>query len=437
MKNIKKQKKIAIIGAGASGLSLAFELQKLGFHIDIFEKNVDLGGIAGATQLSKGRIDSFYHHLFKSDKYILSFLKKYNIPTKIIFKRTSTAHVWDDKLFDISSILKIKSSKLLSNWGLFRLLLGGALIKYAPVPEKLNRTLIHNITGAIFGKEAASKIWDPLLNFKFGKYAKLLPYSWLRARIKDRTIELGYLSQGFEVIYEYLAKEIKSNGGNVFTNCKIEKINLDSYSKKLVINNKTYDKAVITTPPDVNKIILKDINYKSENIKYLGAVCGILEFNKRPVKSYWTGIADTNLNNHKSYKNFLAAISYAELDDNWNEKDIPTWPLYLAAYCTKSEFERFSQETWKEKMIEAAIELNNLSKLEKIDANNLINFKLSFTNYAQPILSPSENLPPNPETAELCYFSNMHNIFPNDRGQNRSFFLAKKLSQKIYKDLNT
>ena len=40
MKNIKKQRKIAIIGAGASGLSLAFELQKLGFHIDIFEKNV-------------------------------------------------------------------------------------------------------------------------------------------------------------------------------------------------------------------------------------------------------------------------------------------------------------------------------------------------------------------------------------------------------------
>ena len=57
---------IAIVGAGASGLSIGYELQKLGFNVDIFEKSDNLGGLAGAVQLSKGRIDSFYHHLFKS-----------------------------------------------------------------------------------------------------------------------------------------------------------------------------------------------------------------------------------------------------------------------------------------------------------------------------------------------------------------------------------
>ena len=28
----------------------------------------------------------------------------------------------------------------------------------------------------------------------------------------------------------------------------------------------------------------------------------------------------------------------------------------------------------------------------------------------------------------------MHNIFPNDRGQNRSFFLGKNIAKRIYKD---
>ena len=60
--------------------------------------------------------------------------------------------------------------------------------------------------------------------------------------------------------------------------------------------------------------------------------------------------------------------------------------------------------------------------------------KLSFEEYAQPILSPSQDLVPNPESAKYCYFANMHNIFPNDRGQNRSFFLGKKISKMILND---
>ena len=167
--------------------------------------------------------------------------------------------------------------------------------------------------------KAANRIWEPLLSFKFGKFSKFMPYSWLRARIQDRTIELGYLSKGFELIYDYLANEIKSNNGNVFMETDIKKIKLNSNNKKLVINGKTYDRAVITTSPKVNKNILRNVNYKSRKIKYLGAICGVLEFDKKPIPSYWLGIADTNKKNKSSYKNFLAAISYAELDDEWNK----------------------------------------------------------------------------------------------------------------------
>ena len=86
-------------------------------------------------------------------------------------------------------------------------------------------------------------------------------------------------------------------------------------------------------------------------------------------------------------------------------------------------------------MIKASIELNSISKIEKISENNVLNFKLSFAEYAQPILSPKKNLYPDPESAKLCYFANMHNIFPNDRGQNRAFFLGGKVANLIYNDL--
>ena len=426
---------IAVIGAGASGLSIGYELQKLGFKVDIFEKSDNLGGLAGAVQLSKGRIDSFYHHLFKSDKFILEFIKKNKISSEIVFKRTITGHIWNNKYYDISSILSLKKSNLLSNFGFFRLLLGGAIIKYFPTTKELNNKLVYKIASNLFGKEASSKIWNPLLYFKFGKYAELMPYSWLRARIQDRTIELGYLSNGFESLYNHLADAINNSNGNVYTQTVIKKVEFSKDKKKLKINGKNYDRAVITTSPKINSKLLKDVHYSSRNLKYLGAICGIIEFNKRPIPSYWLGIADTNKRNKSAYKEFLAAISYAELDDEWNKSGKPTWPLYLASYCTKDQYKKYTKEEWKKIMIDASLELNKLSGIEKIEKKNIINFKLSFAEYAQPILSPGQNLFPNPETAKFCYFANMHNIFPNDRGQNRSFYLGEIISEKIYNDL--
>ena len=88
-------------------------------------------------------------------------------------------------------------------------------------------------------------------------------------------------------------------------------------------------------------------------------------------------------------------------------------------------------------MIKAALELNKLFNIEQIKEDNIINIKLSFEEYAQPILSPSHDLVPNPESAKYCYFANMHNIFPNDRGQNRSFFWEKKISKMILNDFES
>ena len=204
--------------------------------------------------------------------------------------------------------------------------------------------MVYKIASNLFGKEASSKIWNPLLYFKFGKYAELMPYSWLRARIQDRTIELGYLSNGFESLYNHLADAIRISNGNVYTQTAIKKVEFSKDEKKLKINGKNYDRAVITTSPKVNSKLLKDVHYSSRNLKYLGAICGIIEFNKRPIPSYWLGIADTNKKNKSAYKKFLAAISYAELDEEWNKSGKPTWPLYLASYCTKDRYKKYTKE---------------------------------------------------------------------------------------------
>ena len=67
--------------------------------------------------------------------------------------------------------------------------------------------------------------------------------------------------------------------------------------------------------------------------------------------------------------------------------------------------------------------LIQLSKLSgnAISEDNILHSHFFFANYAQPILSPENDLHPSPESCPGVTFINMHTIFPNDRGQNRAF----------------
>ena len=87
-------------------------------------------------------------------------------------------------------------------------------------------------------------------------------------------------------------------------------------------------------------------------------------------------------------------------------------------------------------MINSIIEISKISMDKKaISRDDILNVNIAFAEYAQPILSPSKNLIPNPEKANNTFFANMHNIYPNDRGQNRAFEIGEKRANEILREL--
>ena len=77
-------KSIAIIGAGLAGLSCAYDLAKEGYSVTIFERDDQIGGLAGSFSLGNGTtVEKFYHHLFASDNAILDFVKEMGLGEKI------------------------------------------------------------------------------------------------------------------------------------------------------------------------------------------------------------------------------------------------------------------------------------------------------------------------------------------------------------------
>ena len=55
-----------MIGAGVGGLAAAYELAKQGHTVHLVEASPVLGGQVRTFEIGGGRIESFYHHLFRS-----------------------------------------------------------------------------------------------------------------------------------------------------------------------------------------------------------------------------------------------------------------------------------------------------------------------------------------------------------------------------------
>ena len=70
------KKSIAIVGAGFTGLTAAYELVKNGVDVTIYESSNDLGGLAGGFKMCGAPLEKTYHFIYKTDKHMFALLKE-------------------------------------------------------------------------------------------------------------------------------------------------------------------------------------------------------------------------------------------------------------------------------------------------------------------------------------------------------------------------
>ena len=66
--------KIGIIGAGATGLTAAYELGKAGHNVIVYERASFIGGQASTFDIGGVSLERGYHHLFTTDNDISTLI---------------------------------------------------------------------------------------------------------------------------------------------------------------------------------------------------------------------------------------------------------------------------------------------------------------------------------------------------------------------------
>ena len=99
--------KFAVVGAGIAGLSAAYDLLGAGHEIVIYEAANQPGGLAAGFRDERWEwpLEKFYHHLFTSDKHIISLVKELGMENELFFPRPTTSVIYDDRIvpFDHSN----------------------------------------------------------------------------------------------------------------------------------------------------------------------------------------------------------------------------------------------------------------------------------------------------------------------------------------------
>ena len=318
--------KIAIIGGGITGLSLAYFLLKRGYQVTVFEKSAELGGLAGTFKFENTHLEKFYHHFFVQDHFAIQLLEELGLKDQLYWVNPQMGFYREGKIYSFSTPVDLLGFKPLSLIERFKMGLLSLTAKREKDWLKLEKITAKDWLSSKLGPKAYNLVWQPMLTAKFGQYAKEVPASWVWGRLKARAQsrgkfgwqeKLGYLKGGYKIMLDALAQKITSLGGEI-------KLNSGTGVLPLV----GHDFTVVTTPNALR------VSY----VKYLGSVCLILKLKKSVSSYYWTNIADKNIP-------FCVMVEHTNVfaDQNYNNHKV----VYLANYVD-NETELSDQEIFEQ-----------------------------------------------------------------------------------------
>src|SRR3989344_1097234 len=278
------KKKIAIIGAGFTGLTAALRLSQAGNHVTILEKESQPGGLAIGFKGPgwQWQLEKHYHHLFVSDWVIRNLAAE--IGHSIVFTRPKTS-TWIDgvitQLDSPASLLKFTHLPLLDR---LRTAAGLGLLKFNPLWYPFEYFTAKKYIQTIMGEKSWQKLWEPLFDGKFGTYTDQISAVWFWARIYKRSASLGYPEGGFQSLSQSIANSAQKQGSKFIYNTQINSLT----------ELKKFDKIICTLP---TPLFSKISGLQYQPLPGLGAVNLVLALKKQFFTdgTYWLNVNDRKI----------------------------------------------------------------------------------------------------------------------------------------------
>lgn len=424
---------IAVIGAGIGGMSAAYDLNKAGHSVTIFEASDHPGGLAEGFKEPHWdwSVERFYHHWFASDKHMLGLIEELGWSDEVIFPTPITVMYHKGKFYPFDSI---KAALLYPGLGFginkIRFGLVGVYLRLTNNWRELEKYTTEEWMRAKAGNQVYETMWEPMMIGKFGeKWAKKVNMAWMWARLHARTTKLGTFKGGFQRFADKFANELVARGVNLRLNSPIANIQKSTHGHVEITlkdgSKESFDQVLVTLSPGLMAKMAPELseNYLQGllNLHSMGAVVMTVSLKERlsPEGYYWYSIPK------KAGFPFLALVEHTNFlkPEYFGGDHI----LYIGDYLEVDHpnFKKSDEELKNEF-------LPHLKKINpSFDMSWVKKVWVSKTPYAQPIplVNHSKNIPAIQTPIDGLYFASMSQVYPWDRGTNFAVEIGRKAAR--------
>jgi len=424
--------KIAIIGAGYGGMAAAYDLNKAGHEVTIFESADSVGGLAGGFKEPHWdwSVEKFYHHWFQTDSEMLGLIRELGWEDKVRFPRPFTVMLYKNKWHPFDSIPKALLFPGLG-FGLNKIRFGfvGLFLRLTNNWRALEQVTADEWMMKWAGKRIYEQMWKPLLIGKFGPYYRDVNMAWMWARIKARTTRLGTFEGGFQRFADLFAEKLRASRVEIRLGARVESIKREPAGLSIRSGKgvESFDKVLVTASPNLMAKLCPDLpeGYLKGllELKSMGAVVMVLALSRQLSKEgyYWF-----NLPKDEGYP-FLALVEHTNFvpKENFGGDHI----VYAGDYLEQGhEYFAMSDEELLEKFIPAFKKFN-----PEFTRDWVKKIRVSKTNYAQPVplVNHSKNIPAIQTPIDGLYFASMSQVYPWDRGTNFAVEIGRRAARMM------
>ncbi|MCS7082819.1 MAG: FAD-dependent oxidoreductase [Bacteroidetes bacterium] len=292
--------RVAVIGAGISGLTGAYRLLQHGHEVTVFERAPAAGGLGAHFTFQGVPVERFYHCMIPSDAALLGLLEELGLADRVYWSEVSMGFMVERRMYPLNTprdLLRFGPLRVIDR---IRVGLGALYMRLGTCTQALETVPALSWLERLFGKRATALLYRPLLEAKFGaEYAPQVPAAWYvhrfrREKASGREVK-GYIRGSYEVITRHLLVHLHRMGAKIRFNQPVQRLWVHpdgSLSVDTPTETHRFDAALLAVPYPVARRIIQNSPrlanlLKLPEIPHMGVVNAVLILKRSLIPHYW------------------------------------------------------------------------------------------------------------------------------------------------------
>lgn len=447
--------KVIVVGGGMAGLGAAYELLKRGHEVSLYEASPEFGGQVRTFEVGGERLEIFYHHLFQSDDEAMRIIGELGLAGDMAYIDSNVGLHAGGKNYPFVGALDLLKFDRVSLLSRVRLGLTALWLRRVHDFRKYEGVRAAEWIRSHVGREGYERVWGPLLKAKFSEHAEDVSMVWFWGKIYLRFAsrptgglpvigsllakeQLGYLKGSFGRLVDALVAACRERGGTLTAGAPVDEVIVEdgvAVGVRLVDGREERaDVVLATTPSGLFRKVTPSLESVGEAgaqyarmldaVQYQWATVVVLTLDRPLSDIYWLTMTDDDAPFVVAVEqtNFLPASTYGG-------KHI----VYLSDYMSPDD-------PMAQMSVEELLDLYEpwLRRINPAFERSWITDRWVFRDRAgQPVVRVGyhEIIPPHRSPIRNLYLANTTQIYPEDRGQNYSLRMGRRVAQLIEGDV--